>query len=151
MQYPLKTSVYEIILCISQWYYTFLSVSRGNTLSEFRELKSLRPCKLEAWKLPTQLTNFIDFWAKILRIAHPVNYSFLTSLILCDLRCVFMLRESVAWSTYRHWFGVTSSMQRKRHIHVHHMPYSCLQIADMWSCVMLKSCGKIKCCACPHS
>ena len=28
-------------------------------------------------KLPTQLIIFLDFWAKILRIAHPVNYSYL--------------------------------------------------------------------------
>ena len=29
------------------------------------------------WKVPTQLIIFHDFWAKILRIAHPVNYSYL--------------------------------------------------------------------------
>ena len=28
-------------------------------------------------RLPTQLIIVLDFWAKILRIAHPVNYSYL--------------------------------------------------------------------------
>ena len=29
------------------------------------------------WKLPTQLIIFLDFWAKILKIAHQVNHSYL--------------------------------------------------------------------------
>ena len=29
------------------------------------------------WRLPTQLIIFLDFWAKKLEIAHPVNYSYL--------------------------------------------------------------------------
>ena len=29
------------------------------------------------WGLPTQLIIFLDFWAKILQIARPVDYSYL--------------------------------------------------------------------------
>ena len=32
---------------------------------------------LKNWRLPTQLIIFLDFWAKTLKIAHPVNYSYL--------------------------------------------------------------------------
>ena len=35
----------------------------------------IRVTALKNWRLPTQLIIFLDFWAEILRIAHPVNYS----------------------------------------------------------------------------
>ena len=36
---------------------------------------------LKNWRLPTQVIIFLDFWAEILRIAHPVNYSYLSPCI----------------------------------------------------------------------
>ena len=65
-----------------------LKVSRKNTLfeesswhqSEVNSKPSWRHIWVlgaQNWKLPTQLIIFHDFWAKILRIAHPVSYSYL--------------------------------------------------------------------------
>ena len=47
----------------------FLKVSKGKHIILVKGAQN--------WKLPTQLIIFLDFWAKILRIAHPVNYSYL--------------------------------------------------------------------------
>ena len=37
-----------------------------------KHIIQVRP--LKNWKLPTQLIIFPDFWAKILKLAHLVNY-----------------------------------------------------------------------------
>ena len=47
----------------------YLKVSRKKHIIWVRALKNLR--------LPTQLIILLDFWATILKIAHPVNYSYL--------------------------------------------------------------------------
>ena len=41
------------------------------------------------WKLPTQLIISLEFGANILRIAHPVNYSYLPPRFVMDLRLVY--------------------------------------------------------------
>ena len=50
----------------------YLKVSREKHIIWVRALKN--------WRLPTQLIIFPYFWAKILKIAHPVNDSYLPPL-----------------------------------------------------------------------
>ena len=50
---------------------------KGNISLSFQGKHIIWVLGAQNWKLPTQLISFLDFWAKILRIAHPVNYSYL--------------------------------------------------------------------------
>ena len=60
-------------LCISRWWHW-----KGDTSQSFRgKTHYIWVRTLKHWMLPTQLIIFPHFGAKILKIAHPVNYSYL--------------------------------------------------------------------------
>ena len=74
---------------------TFIRVSRENTLF------GLRAFKIESCPY-TQLIICLDFWAKNVRIAYPVNYSYLPPCLLphnswCKLRGDFTTQLPVDW------------------------------------------------------
>ena len=50
---------------------------KGDISQSFRGKHIIWVRSLKNWRLPTQLIIFPDFWAKILEIACPVNYSYL--------------------------------------------------------------------------
>ena len=62
------------MMALKGWY-----ISKFPGKTHYLDIK--RP--LKNWRLPTQLIIFPDFWAKILEIARPVNYSYFTSLVVC--------------------------------------------------------------------
>ena len=71
-QHILKTPVHEILHCVSAYdgieRVIYFDVSWEKHIVWVRVLKNLG--------LPTQLIIFLDFGAKILQIARPVNYSY---------------------------------------------------------------------------
>ena len=50
---------------------------KGRHFSKFPRETHYLGLSTKNWKLPTQLIIFLDFGAKIIRIANPVNYSYL--------------------------------------------------------------------------
>ena len=56
-----------------------MTIEKVVNLKVSRDKLSIWLRTLKNWRLPTQLIIFPDYWAKILKIAHPVNYTYLPS------------------------------------------------------------------------
>ena len=57
---------------------------KGDISQSFQGKHIIWILSAQNWKLPTQLIIMLDFWAKIWRIAHPVNDSYLPP---CNFLC----------------------------------------------------------------
>ena len=93
-------------------YRSALALNLRGKISSFHEETHYWVLSLQNLKQPTQLLIFLDFGAKILRIAHPVNYSYLPrwflwteqTLLLGKYDLFLDVGKYLKQSNLPHWF-----------------------------------------------